>query len=254
MLALVLSLVLFALDVHAVSAGGSDTEIQFNNAGTLDGIPEFTFVASELVVNVPLNVRDGLKFKASTAPDYTVDDQSMWIDLPSNPTVRGSGQLDPDFGTFQGNLATYVFDVGAPKELFYTVHIPHEYDKENDLGLYFHVHTSTDVASPTGSFELYFEYIYALSDGTFSTTQTVSKVASFTSQYQHLIVEIDNPVLGGGAIEVDSLVYVRVYRDSTQGNNDDFTGDVFIFALDTHIQVNKLGTKFRNKGTGSFYV
>lgn len=247
-------LILFTQSFCLATAGGSNKEIQYNNNGVLDGVEEFYYELGQLFLNISLHLRNGINFKGQIDADFLIDSTSGWIDLPSQPVARGSGTNVPAFIVFRNNLYSYTFEPTALNELFYTIHIPHSYDKQNDLGLYFHVHTSTNNAAPTGNFVIFFEYSAALSDGTFSATTTVSKTASFTSQYEHNIVEIDTPVLGGGAIEIDSLVLVRVYRNGGVGD-DTFTDNVFILQIDTHIQINKLASKYRNKlTTGSFYV
>lgn len=242
----------------SVSAGGSTTQLQYNNAGTLSGISTITYANGALNSTVPIKLDSTgyISFKGSINPDYYIDDQdTTWIDIESEPHARSSGTNAPSYAAWNGgNLYAYEFPgSGALKELFYSIHVPHMYNAVDNLGVYFHAHVVTNATVFTGTCKINFEYTYAGPNGeAFPATQTISATTTFTTQYQHRIVEIPSPVLAG-QLEVDGVIDVRCYRDPGDVA-DTFTGSVFVLFLDSHINVNKIGTKFRNKATGSFYI
>jgi hypothetical protein len=176
-----------------------------------------------------------------------------WTDLPVNLTVRGSGSNNPAWSVFRNNLYAYEF-VGTPdgslKEIWGEIHVPHSHAV--GTGIYFHVHWAPNSASPSGNIKFNFEYTYANSGSVYPASSVVSVVQAMPAQYTHTITEIASPVLAG-RLEVDGLVLVRLYRDPADAQ-DTSTDSAFIFNVDCHMNVNKWGTKYRNKDIGgSFY-
>jgi len=247
------------LNIGGTTPGGSDTEIQFNNAGTLDGISSLTYATNQLSMTEPISLNNTLDLGASgkinftggTQADFSIEDTgSGWVDITSEP-VGGKGANAPTWATWYGNLSAFEFPSNSLKELFYSIHIPHNYDKVDDEGIFFHIHLTTDNAAPTGNHEIYFEYSYGNSDAVFSVPTTVSVVDTISTQYLHRITEIPTAVLAG-ALEVDGVVNLRVYRDGTGSDTANYS--VFVLFLDSHIKINKYSTLNRNKATGSFYT
>lgn len=194
-----------------------------------------------------------INFKAGQQSDFSIEDTDGWKDLHSPIIVTGSGTNDPTISQITGltGMQLYTFPgSGALKQCWSSVHIPHDYSP--GTGIYFHAHVLTDATVLTGNYKLFFDYTYASSNGVFSAVQTVSIVDNFTSSLQHKITEIATPVLAG-QLEIDGVVLIRCYRDPSN-IDDNFAGDVHLLFIDSHIQVSKFSSKYRNKNTtGSFY-
>jgi hypothetical protein len=172
-----------------------------------------------------------------------------WKDIIGNITVRGVSANDPSWNVYQTNIRQYQFTVND--EIWFVHHIPHDYADSTDL--FFHIHWSHASASVTsGSVTWTIQSTYAKghNQGAFPATKqtTVTQTAS-TTQYQHMIgeVQITTSTPGGDAtrfdratIEPDGVLISRVFLSANSMNG---TPEPFMHFADVHYQSTSLGTK-----------
>lgn len=166
-----------------------------------------------------------------------------WDDLLSELDLRGTGANSPTWSVFRNGISGPEFSATVMNESWASFHIPHTYAPNTSV--FFHIHFSPNNTS-TGVVRWGFEYTYAKRDGTFGATSTVYKNYDIptNSQYKHFVAEIDTGVLGGGLIEPDTLICVRVFRDATDVA-DTFGGTVHGFTADCHFQKSRFATRLK---------
>lgn len=192
-----------------------------------------------------------------------------WHDILGCITVRGIGANDPDWAVFRDTIRQYRWANGSMREAWNTYHIPHDYVPGTDLHI--HVHWEQNVvdtggpAGVPGNVKWYFDMSYAKGHGTpggaadpFNAIITTSVVQqASTTQYGHMIAEVQITNVGGDAshidvarIEPDGLLKTRFYRDSGDAE-DTLDQDPFVGFVDLHYQTSNLGTKQKSP---NFYV
>lgn len=174
--------------------------------------------------------------------------QEGFRDLPTDINVRGTGANDPTWSAFFGNIYAYKFDASTMKQAWANFHINHDYAAGTPL--YLHLHWST-AGTNTGVVRWGFEYSIAKghNQGNFPATTTlyVEQDAQGTA-YRHMIAE--TVAISDAAIEVDSIIMCRVFRDAAHVN-DTCTDAAFGFYADVHYQSDRFATKNR---APSFYA
>lgn len=169
-----------------------------------------------------------------------------WADLLGTIHSRGVGATDPNWATYSAGIKQYEFAVND--EVWHEFHIPHDYVPGTDL--YIHAHWSLNVGSISEDISWRFETCYAKghNQAAFSTPSTISTgaVASSTTQYQHIISEVQLSTSGGGAglldtddLEVDGVILCRTYLYANTGATAPF-----LHFVDIHYQTTGvMGTK-----------
>ena len=139
--------------------------------------------------------------------------------------------------------------------------MPHDYVKGSDM--FIHVHWSQivvdtgGVAGVPGVAKWYFDISYADGHGTaggvadpfVAPIQTFIIQQGSTTQYGHMIAEVQFTNLGGDAthfdrnkLSVDGLILVRMWRDSNDPA-DTLNQDPYVHFVDLHYQSTNLATK-----------
>lgn len=218
---------------------------------------------NEVTTNLDLSGTSGTGIKVDlTTPTFGYRDLLGPID------IKSIGATDPVWAVYRGVIYAYTFDT-ATAEAFLTFHVPHDYVPGSDM--FIHMHWSQNVvdtggtAGAPGNVEWNFDITYADGHGTpggaadpFAAPKTVTVVQQgSTTQYGHMIAEVQFTSNGGSAttidrntIVVDGLILVRVYR--IKGNAADTLNQApFGHTCDIHYQSNNLATK--NKSP-NFYV
>lgn len=225
-----------------------------------------TFAGEKLSDNLVLPKTSGKGIQVEEAsPTFP------WRDITGSITARGTGANNPPWNAYRGSINAYEFNAlpGTMKEVWITLHLPHDYLPGSDL--YIHTHWSQNVvdtggaAGVPGVVKWYFAISYADGFGTpggaadpftapiiVSVTQQAS-----TTQYGHMIAEAqftNNGGTGGlidsNTISVDGLLLIRCYRDSADAA-DTLNQSPFLHMVDVHYQSTNIGTKGR---APNFYV
>ncbi len=149
--------------------------------------------------------------------------------------IRLRGSNDPTLKEFRDGLYLYAFSgtVGL-NEAFVSIHILHDY--AIGTAIYPHIHWAHNIASPSGDVVWQVDYSIAkgFSQETFPDTTTITTQETAGTQYYHQITEFPNP-MPAGSLEADTVVLMRVYRDSGHGN-DNFLNDAFLVQVDLHYE------------------
>ena len=215
----------------------------------IDTSSQFDFSAGISLNNnlvLPKTTNIGIKVDTTT-PTFG------WHDLLGQIQVRGTGAQDPAWNQYQGVIYQYQFTLNDEVTLCY--HIPHDYVPGSDL--FIHAHWGLNGAGITQNCTWQFDATYAkgYNQGAFPAVTTVSVLqASSTTQYQHMIAEVQlttSGALGGVAIEVDGLILVRILLSANSGTGTG-TSRPFMHTADIHYQSTAIPTKQKN-GPG-FYT
>ncbi len=235
----------------------ADISIDLNAPFTLFGNGEFPVIDKAS--------GNGIKVDTTT-PTFGFRDLLGFI--TTRPTAGAGAAAVPAYQAYRGsNIFAYMFGTNAPQnhlhETFVEFHIPHDYVPGTDL--FIHVHWSqetadTGAAGSPGDAVWTFEFTYASGYDTdafpaskiISATQTAS-----TTQYSHMIAEVQFTNDGGDAthidradIDVDGLLLIRISR--VTGGSDTLNEDTFMHFVDVHYQTTGIvGTKDKNS---PFYV
>jgi hypothetical protein len=198
---------------------------------------------SQQLIDSTLTVNGNLILPAGSGVGLLVDKVNPtygWNDFLGSIMVRGVAATDPNYVTYNGGLLAYRFDIND--QVFIEFHILHDYAPGTDL--YLHAHWSHNTAGvTTGSVTWSFEVLYAKGhdQAAFTTAKTVTITqAASTTQYQHMIAEVQATISGGSVtqqdtddIEIDGLLLVRV---SLTANTMDAGAKPFLHMCDIHYQ------------------
>lgn len=207
--------------------------------------------ASDLYLNeIVMDKTAGRGIKIDhAAPNYG------WNDLLGEVVTRGVGATDPGWALYRNGIYAYQFAVND--ECWQNFHVLHDYAPGTDL--YIHAHWSHNAAAVTlGSVTWTFEITYAKghNQAAFPATKTISVTQNAsTTQYRHMIAEVQFTNAGGDAthidralLEVDGVIMVRCYLSANSMNG----GAVpFLHFIDIHYQ--STGTATKNKAP-NFYA
>ena len=159
------------------------------------------------------------------------------------------GKNAPTFKQFRSGFYLWAFENGPQiQEGYLQVHLMHDLKAGEDLT--FHIHWSHNEAVPTGNIKWNADYSIArgYEAGTFTVENTLSVVQTVGAQYTHHISDDDAMVIpfSSGEIEPDTVILIRIWRDSTDVQ-DTFNGDAFFIYADIHCIIDKVGTTERNR-------
>lgn len=199
--------------------------------------------ASDLYLNeIVMDKTAGRAIKIDhAAPNYG------WNDWLGEIVTRGVGATDPGWALYRNGIYAYQFAVND--ECWQNFHVLHDYAPGTDL--YIHAHWSHNAAAVTlGSITWTFEITYAKghNQAAFPATKTISITQNAsTTQYQHMLAEVQFTNAGGDAthidralIEVDGIIMVRCYLSANSMNG----GAVpFLHFIDIHYQSTGITTK-----------
>ncbi len=164
-------------------------------------------------------------------------------DLTAELTVKGTTGSDPSFEAFRGGLYAYSFSPTVTQSVFMTFHVQHDYAPGTPI--YFHTHWASNTPTTGGAVRWGFEYSIAKGHGQsdgygeFVVQSPVYVSTTVTAQYRHMVSE--TTAITNSAIEPDSLILVRMFRDAT-APEDTYTDKVFGFTADIHYQTDRYST------------
>lgn len=197
-------------------------------------------VESNLLWHIAKTAGVGLKVDIAT-PTFP------WQDILGEVTDEGSGGVKPSSNTFIGNIPSWQF--GVNDEIINKYHIPH--DLVPDSNLFLHFHWAVNVGTVTsGGVTWSAEVTYAKGHDQepFSApiTTSIQQDAS-TTQYQHMLAEVELSSLTPSGSQVDSALIepdgVFMIRTWLSGNTMNGTPEPFLQYVDIHYQSTNIGTK-----------
>lgn len=208
--------------------------VTITNSNGVDGD-----IAIDIPADLPLNSAElvrmilsgvstgGIQFDAES-PDYGYADIIGQID------VRGVGPNSPDYAQIAGtNLYAFQFSPTALNEVFVPFHIPHTYAPGTPVS--FHAHWVGD-QSPghVGVVRWGFEWHYGRNElEAWSSGTVYAEQAGVATPLTPRLVE--SPDVSIPNLEVDSIIYVRAFRDAANVA-DTNTDAVYLIQTDCHHQ------------------
>ena len=204
-----------------------------------------TSLSDNLVL--PKTAGKGIQVDIAT-PSFT------WRDLKGKVTQRNIGGSKPTHAIYRGTLRQFQFAAG--KEEYFTYHIDHDHVPDSDIFLHVHwSHAGDDVSGGTITIEYEISYTKGFNQGAFgaSVSTTFTGTAS-TTQYQHILSEIQVSAASPSANQIDSndlepdgIIEARIKITSNDITvNAGGVPDPFIHEVDIHYQSTSVGTKERD--------
>lgn len=174
-----------------------------------------------------------------------------WRDLKGKVTQRNTGASKPTHATYRDTLAQYQFAAG--KEEYFTYHIDHDHVPSSDIFLHVHwSHIGAFVTGGTITIEYEISYAKGFNQAAFgaSVGTTYAGVAS-TTQYQHIISEVqisaaspDANQIDSDDLEPDGIIECRIKITSNDITvSEGGVPNPFIHEADIHYQSTGMGTK-----------
>lgn len=170
-----------------------------------------------------------------------------WADIIGRVSIRGVGATNPTYAVYRGGIRGYQFAVND--EVFCEFHMPHDYAPGTDV--YAHAHWSLATGGVSENVTWGFEVAYSKghNQAAFGAPVTIATAAtaSSTTQYQHIITEVQISSDGGSggtkldssAFEPDGLIIMRAYLSANSGATAPF-----LHFVDLHYQTTGVqGTK-----------
>ena len=204
-----------------------------------------TSLSDNLVL--PKTAGKGIQVDIAT-PSFT------WRDLKGKVTQRNIGGSKPTHAIYRDTLRQFQFAAG--KEEYFTYHIDHDHVPDSDIFLHVHwSHAGDDVSGGTITIEYEISYTKGFNQGAFgaSVSTTFTGTAS-TTQYQHILSEIQVSAASPSANQIDSndlepdgIIEARIKITSNDITvNAGGVPDPFIHEVDIHYQSTSVGTKERD--------
>jgi hypothetical protein len=173
-----------------------------------------------------------------------------WRDLLGEIRTRGVGATDPNDAAYIGNIKAYQFVVND--ECWVDYHIPHDYVIGSDIYLHFHwSHNSAIVTGGTVTWGADVTYAKGHDQAAFIATVNPTVVGNAsTTQYQHIITEVQISAATPGATQIDSgdlepdgVIMIRAYLSANNITSGGAVPDPFLHFVDVHYQSTNIGTK-----------
>ena len=172
-----------------------------------------------------------------------------WRDLTGAITIHDPAgpSAEPAFNVYRGGIRAWQFTVGD--EIFIEFHMPHDYVPGSDIHIHVHwSHIYADVTSGGTTWDFECSYAPGHDQGPFTAPVTAQVVqAASTTQYQHMIAEVQLSAaspsaaqLDSDVLEVDGLILVRI---ELTANNMSAAHEPFLHMVDIHYQSTNLPTK-----------
>lgn len=193
---------------------------------------------------------------ANIAADGTVTligAATAWDDLRIEPIIKATGTNDPTFtqwltdGAGSRGVYLYNFDnalVGAQKEVFYTVQMPHTW---KGTTIYPHVHWLPSASQAAAAVKWGLEYTWANARSVFGNTSIIYAItntegAADLVQNHHYVSAFSGITPSASQSGISSVLICRLFRFSSDGT-DTFTGTAGLLYSDIHFEIDSFGSR-----------
>ena len=152
-----------------------------------------------------------------------------------------AGNKKPIFAAFTGGIGAYSFTHTSEPEIHLVYHIEHDYMPGTNV--FPHVHWAPSDTS-AGVVRWGIEWTHAKGHGqeAFTESQTIYvEEAAGRQALFHQVTETAYPGIYIEGLEADSIVLIRIFRNSNHAN-DTYAAPVFGLAADLHYQVSQVAT------------
>lgn len=234
--------------------GQKNINIFRSGSDTVSGVGTSYHGAS--LVLTPRTVVDVIR-TSSTAFAINPSNSIGWKDIPTVPFALGANSNDPTESAIDSSfMRAFEFTnatVGNEKTLYFNIHLNHDYVMGTKV--YLHCHWVIGNTNATTAVRWQFTHASAKGHGqqAFSTTGTTVNVNTTLNgtAYTHYVTEvIDADAVSATNLEPDSVIQVKILRDSANAA-DTCTTSAWLIFVDCHYLSTEGGTP--NKAP-SFYV
>ena len=162
----------------------------------------------------------------------------VWDDQQVVLRTVGFGASAPSWTAYKSS-EVLAFNKAQDNQIFFSAQMSHRYKTGSTVE--FHIH-STVPDNNSGVVRWIFTYSWADIGDTFPAASTITseQTISANSLDEHLYFDLDD--LTGSADGVSSLLLCSLTREGTHVN-DTYNNDIYITALDFHIQIDTLGSR-----------
>ena len=166
----------------------------------------------------------------------TWDDQQIIIG-----GAKFAGASDPTWTAYQGGYVL-AFDKAQDNIVYFTAQLYHKYKIDSDIA--FHIHTAHADAG-AGNSRWNFTYSWADLMANFPSETTISETfPSPEDADEHELHEFDAMEANSGAgQDVSSVILCSLQREGTDAVNDTYDDDIYVVAMDFHIEQDTLGSR-----------
>lgn len=180
--------------------------------------------------------KDELVTYLSSVVNNKEPNEYVYEDLRVPVTAVRAGGAAPTWGTFSGNLETWLFPTNADAEVHFAVQLPHAWMEGSEIEA--HVHWAP-MDTDTGDVSWNLEYIWANEGATFGAAATLSPTPDPAdgTALKHQYFDIGD--IAGTGKTISSILICRLYRDVS---NDDYTGWAALLEFDFHIRLDARGS------------
>lgn len=177
-----------------------------------------------------------------------------WKDNPSEVNTHGASSKDPTEtpidASFVRGLEFNDANAGSEKEVYYDIHINHDYV----LGTKAYLHVHGFIGNSTATTVVGIGFQYAVTKGhqqqalSLAGTTVYASATLTGTPYMHYVIEVsDANAVPATNLEPDSLISVRCFRDSADagGSGDNTTSSFWIKKVDCHYLSTDGGTPLK---------
>jgi len=226
-------------DPQTAAAGGSDTEMQFNDGGAMEGAPNVRYDAAT----------DELELGGAT--DYTkieadgtivnVGGATTFNDINISGLALGTGPAAPAIIAINATgILTYAF-IGTgvlADELHGSLETLHDYLEGSDIVPHVHWCPTTNDA---GNVKWQIEYIWISRTGTITTSTTIA-VTTAAGGTAWTLKRSDFPTVTGTNRQIGDRFMFRIFRDPADGS-DTYAFDAAILDVGIHYAKDMMGSR-----------
>jgi len=168
-----------------------------------------------------------------------VGSAGVWDDIRIETSNLRSGGTPPSYAAMPDGIYGVRFDDASVEEVYGNFELPHGYKENSNLEVHIHWMPSTN---NTGNSNVQFLYNCAGMNGNFaSTATTLSSFAKGSGDIQrHQYSQIG--YINGAGKKVSDMCKFTYKRNGT-ASDDTGTFDMWMFDIDIHYQIDKVGSR-----------
>ena len=215
------------------------------NTDTVNGLS--TEVSNSAFLITPKSCIDVYKAtddKYYASPSHRVG----WKDLPSEPKPLGANANDPAEtaigAAFMRGLEMTNATAGNEKEVYYRLHVNHDYVKGSKCWLHCHWNSGNTTATDVVRWGFQYAAAKGFAQQAVSTTGTtvyVNQTLNGTAYMDYVSEVADADAVPATNLEPDSLIHIRLFRDSANAA-DTHTASAWLTVVDGHYLSYDVGT------------
>ncbi len=169
-----------------------------------------------------------------------VGDATAWDDQQvSIGGIKFAGASDPTWTAYK-NGRVLAFNKAQDNIVYFTAQLSHKYKEGSDIT--FHLHTVHADAEASVNSRWHLTHSWADMGDDFPNATTISETfASPNDADKHEVHEFD--AITGTGMGISSILLCSLQREGTDAVNDTYDDDIYIVAMDFHIEMDTAGSR-----------